>query len=180
MRKPLLQRRFRVSIEANFACMYRMSHYHRSNSIFLPFLSRSSLLLHLLSNHLIANQTFRCFEQTKSCPYLTKPQLLGCVFKRAVFLENAACIESIRISHFDFVESLIKHLPSSFLQICLYSPHHSICLLNAFAVPGDWKQCRQTLHTTRCVPASCPRIHTAPVRLGRLMRLKIATMASRL
>ncbi|KAF2632753.1 hypothetical protein BU25DRAFT_81804 [Macroventuria anomochaeta] len=49
-------------IVANFACMYRMSHYHLSNTIFLP-----SRISHLLSNHLIANQTLCCFEQTKPC-----------------------------------------------------------------------------------------------------------------
>lgn len=54
-------------------------------------------ILHLLSYHLNANQTFRCFGQTKSCPHLVKPQVLGCMFKRAVILEHA-CIESIDIS----------------------------------------------------------------------------------
>lgn len=66
-------------------------------NVTLPWLNQHLSVFptsHMLSNHRIANQTFRCFEQTQPCVHLIKPQLLGCTFKRAIVLENA-CIESI-------------------------------------------------------------------------------------
>lgn len=100
-----------------------MSLYHRSNTISLLF-PIPFPISHLLSNPLIANQTFRCFEQTKPCLHLIKPQVLGCMFKRAVILKHA-CTESIHLlQHWG---TLITYLPSR-LQFQFHTSDPSTCL----------------------------------------------------